>query len=137
MRINRLELIAKINALIVQREEKALASKAKAYDEAGKAESDYVRQHASDWAAFANRIRARVRKDQVVTHIDVPEGLRQGGFRSSVQLFQLRTVRDEDYAPQTQVLINLLAVLQASPDEFVTTSTLDRMGAPLRELMRP
>ena len=138
MMINRLELVRKLESMIVQREEKALARKAEAYKTAERARAEYVLCHGNEWGRFADRIRLRVRQGTAITIEDVPEGLRKGGgWRAEVDLFRPEKIRDADYTPQTETLTNLLAVLQASPDEFVSTSALDRMGAPMRELLRP
>jgi hypothetical protein len=45
-------------------------------------------------------------------------------------------VRESDYLPRTEPLLRLIAVLESSPDELISTSALDRIGAPLKELMR-
>ena len=138
MRINRLELIEKIRVMINQREAEANARKVKAVDEAGRAEGEYVAEHSAEWTQFANRIRAQVRKSLPITLDDVPEGLRSGrGWHGEVRLFRPSTVRESDYVARTEPLTRLIAVLEASPDEFISTSALDRIGAPLRELMKP
>jgi hypothetical protein len=137
VKINRLELIEKIRAMIAERESKALERKIKAYDEAGSAETNYVKDHAGDWGKFADTIRRRNRNGQAITVKDVPEGLRSNrGFGGNVDFFQPVKVKDSDYVAYTGTLTNLLAVLETSPDEFVSTSALDRIGAPLRELMK-
>lgn len=139
MRINRLELIEKIRGMVAEREAAAEARKTEAYDKAGNAETEYIREHTGDWGRFADRIRLRLRQGASITIEDVPEALRTGGngWRASVKLFTPTTVRDSEFLPRTEPLTRLLAVLESSPDEFISTSALDRIGAPLRELMRP
>lgn len=140
MRINRLELISKIQNMVAEREAAAKARKAEAYTKAGEAETNYVREHTVDWGKFADRIRLRLRQGAAITIEDVPEGLRTGshsGWGARVHLFQAVTVRDSDFLPRTEPLTRLIAVLESSPDEFISTSALDRIGAPLKELMRP
>jgi len=138
MMINRLELITKLQRMVVEREEAALVRKAEAYRKAHDAATAYVMDHGNEWGRFADRIRLRVRQGTAITIEDVPEGLRQSkGWGRSVTLFEPTTVRESEYLPRTEPLTRLLAVLETSPDEFISTSALDRIGAPMRELMRP
>lgn len=138
MRVNRLELIEKLKGMVAERETSAEARKAEAYDKAANAERVYLDEHAGDWSTFATKIRARIRQGKAVTLNDVPEGLRKGS-RSwpEVRVFSPVTVKDSEYLPHTEPLIRLIAVLESSPDELISTSALDRIGAPLKELMRP
>lgn len=137
MKINRLTLIKKLEQMIVQHEEDMLRRKTEAYTRAGDAETRYMTDQAENWKQFADRIRLKLRKSQPITREDVPEGLSYGGRSSSIDLFRPVTVVESDYIPRNQGLVNLLAVLQASPDETISTSELARIGAPLRELMKP
>lgn len=139
MKVNRLELIEKLKTMVAERETRAATRKAEAYTEAGGAETKYLRDHAGDWGKFADRIRLRLRQGAAITITDVPEGLRTGGhgWNASVGLFRAAIVKDENYLPRTEPLTRLIAVLESSPDEFISTSALDRIGAPLKELMRP
>jgi hypothetical protein len=138
VRINRLELIEKLRRMVAEREENSRRRLSAAYDDVARIESQYVAEHAADWAAFANKIRAKNRKEQPVTLDDVPEGLR-GGSRSwpEVRVFRPNTVNESSYLPQTEALTRLIAVLESSPDEFVSTSALDRIGVPLRDMIKP
>lgn len=139
MKVNRLELIQKLKTMVAERETSAAARKAQAYTQAGGAETKYVRDHAGDWGKFADRIRLRLRQGAAITVEDVPERLRTGGngWNASVKLFKATVVRDSEFVPRTEPLTRLIAVLESSPDEFISTSALDRIGAPLKELMRP
>jgi hypothetical protein len=139
MKINRLELIAKIQVIIAEREKASETKKAEAYTKAGNAEAEYVKDHGADWDRFATRIRACLRKGSAITINDVPEGLRSGGsgWHASVNLFRPNRVNSSEYVPRTEPLTRLLAVLESCPDEFVSTSTLSLIGAPLKELLRP
>jgi hypothetical protein len=138
MKINRLELMAKIQRMVVEREVAAKERKEKALDKAAGTEREYLNQHTSDWGKFADRIRLRLRQGVAITIEDVPEGLRRGS-RSwpEVRLFQPTTVNEAEFVPRTEPLTRLLAVLESCPDEFISTSALDRIGAPLKEMMRP
>lgn len=137
MRINRLELIEKLRRMVAEREQSAAAQLAKAYDDVAQDESRYVAEHAADWAAFANKIRAKNRKEQPVTLDDVPEGLRAKSGWQEVRVFRPSTVNESSYLPQTEALTRLITVLESSPDEFVSTSALDRIGVPLRDMIKP
>lgn len=137
MRINRLELIEKIRAMVAEREVSAAERLFKAYDKVAQDESTYVAEYGADWSKFADRIRLRVRKEQAITEADIPEGLRSLGGWTEIKIFKPGTVRESDFVPRTEPLTRLIAVLESSPDEFISTSALDRIGAPLKELMRP
>jgi hypothetical protein len=137
VRINRLELIEKLRRMVAEREQSAAARLSEAYDDVARIESEYVAEHAADWAAFANKIRAKNRKEQPVTLDDVPEGLRAKSGWQEVRVFRPSIVNESSYLPRTEALTRLIAVLESSPDEFVSTSALDRIGVPLRDMIKP
>lgn len=139
MKINRLELIQKLTRMVADREAAAEKNKAEAVDQAAGAERAYLDEHTGDWSTFATTIRARVRQGKAITIGDVPEGLKSGGngWRATVGLFTPHVVRDSEFVARTEPLTRLIAVLEACPDEFVTDSSLARIGAPIKELMRP
>lgn len=138
MKVNRLELIARIQVLISQRTLAAKERHEQALDKASGSERRYLDEHAGDWGTFATKIRARLRQGRAITIEDVPEGIR-GGSRSwpEVRVFTPTVVKDSDYRANTEALSNLLAVLESSPDELISTSALAQIGAPLKELLRP
>jgi hypothetical protein len=138
VKINRLELIEKLKAMVAEREATAERRKAEAYTKAGEVETEYVQKHIGDWGKFADTIRLCNRRGQAITINDVPQGLRFGSGRyADVRLFQPVVVRESEFTARTEPLTRLIAVLESSPDEFISTSALDRIGAPLKELMRP
>ena len=138
MKVNRLELIARIQTLISQRTLAAKERHEQALDEASGSERRYLDEHAGDWAKFATIIRTRLRQGRAITIQDVPESLR-GGSRSwpEVRVFSPTVVKESAYRANTEALSNLLAVLESSPDELISTSALAQIGAPLKELLRP
>lgn len=135
MRVNRLELIEKLKAIINDLEYAAAGRRALALIEAESAEKDYFQEHHTDWVLFVGNIQSKMKSGRAVTPEDVPEGLRD--CWQGINIFKPATFRESDYVPRVGHLNNLLAVLESSPDEFVTTNALDRIGAPLRELMKP
>lgn len=137
MKINRLQMIATIERMVIEREEKALAQKMEALQKAATAESDYVHQHAGDWSKLADNIRRRNRLGQPIALADVPEGIQARHGWDQIRVFKPIVVNDSEYVPDTRHLTNILAVLQACPDETISTSDLERLGAPLKALMRP
>lgn len=138
MKVNRLELIGKLREMIAEKEASAAARKAEAIEKNETAEYRYVQEHADDWAALADAIRKLGRQGRALTIEDVPKGIRSGsGQYAHIEVFRPGKVRESDHLPRTEHLNRLLAVLESSPDEYVSTSALDRIGAPLRELMRP
>lgn len=138
MKVNRLELITRLREMIAEKEASAAARLAEATEKNERAEGAYVEAHLDEWTAFADAIRKRVRQGSAVTIEDVPRGLRSGsGQYAHVEVFRPGRVNASDHLPRTEHLSRLLAVLESCPDEYVSTSALDRIGAPLRELMRP
>lgn len=137
MRVNRLELIGKISRFVADMETHQIARKSQAYTKAAQAETDYVLEQAENWRKFADTIRLRLRRGQAITIEDVPGDLRQAtGWGRSVKLFEPVTVKQSDYVPATNRLVRLVAVLETSSDEEISTTSLDRMGVNLRELFR-
>lgn len=138
MKVNRLELMTRLREMIAEKEASAAARKAEAIEKNETAEYRYVQEHAEDWSALADTIRKLGRQGRALTIEDVPRGLRSGsGQYAHVEVFRPGRVNASDHLPRTEHLSRLLAVLESCPDEYVSTSALDRIGAPLRELMRP
>ena len=138
MKINRMELMTRLREMIAEKEASAAARKSEAIDKNERAEEEYIEAHADEWIAFADTIRKRVRQSLAVTIEDVPRGLRSdSGQYAHIEVFRPGRVNASDYLPRTEHLSRLLAVLESCPDEFVTDAALARIGAPLRELMRP
>lgn len=135
MKVNRLELIEKLKGMIQTVEDRAAARRAEALEKVQTDQAQYLTEHRADWEKLATTIRYRLRRDQPVTSEDIPEGIRYS--RNAIAVYTPRTFRESDYVPRVDHLHRLLTVLESSPDEFVSTSALDRIGAPLRELMRP
>jgi hypothetical protein len=138
MMINRVELIEKIKAKIKEREERSVANLERAKFDARQAQDEYVQQTSEAWSKFATTVRRRVRQGQPITAVDVPEALTtRGGWEGkSLALFKRSVIKERDYAPQIEGFRSLLLVLESSPDELISTSALERLGAPVRELFR-
>ncbi len=133
MKVNRLELIDRIRTIIDQR--KAAQAERLAADtrKAEQAEAEYVKKYVAAWGKFADTIRLRNRQGRAITHDDVPESLR--GYNSPL-LFKAGIIRQSDYVAQVDHPENLIAVLESSPDEMISTSTLAQRGIPLKDLIR-
>lgn len=137
MMINRLELIEKIKQKIQEREQRAISNLERAHLKADEQLNSYVSDHQGDWNLFANRIRARLRKGQPVTMADVPQALRANRYGDNyVRVFEPVKVDPRDHTPRVEDFRSLLLVLESSPDELVSTSALERMGAPVKDLFR-
>lgn len=138
MKVNRLELINKLKTMVAEREMAAKERREEALDRVSGAERQYLNQHAGDWGKFATTIRTRLRQGRAITIEDAPEGIR-GGSRAwpEVRVFTPTVVKESDFLPRTEPLTRLIAVLESCPDEYITTSALNQIGAPLKELMRP
>jgi hypothetical protein len=138
MMIKRVELIEKIRAKIEEREVRATNAYAQAVIKADQAEAEYVADTSADWAEFATAVRRRIRRGQAITLHAVPEKLRTNNRwgESSVAVFSRPEVKESSYQAHVEGFQSLLLVLEASPDELVSTSALERMGAPVKELFR-
>lgn len=135
MKVNRLELIEKVKGMIEALENGAAERRARDERQAETAFTRYMEEHGAEWAEFSRTVARRVRRGEPVIADDIPEGLRYG--RGMVETFRPVTIRESDYVPRIGHLRNLITILETSPDEYVSTAALDRMGAPIRELMRP
>jgi hypothetical protein len=135
MKVNRLELIEKVRGMIEARETEMAARRARDEEAAEKAQVTYMEEHGADWNQFNRNVSRRVRRGEPVTPEDIPDGLRYG--RNMVEVFRPVTIRESNYVANVGYLRRLAAILESSPDEFVSTSALDRIGAPIKELMRP
>lgn len=133
MKIDRLEMIDKINAMIKNREEAASGRRAMALIEGEQQEKNYVAEHAEGWALFVRNIQKKMKSGRAVTVEDIPADLKSG--YGNINVFRPNAFRESDYVPRVGHLKNLLTILESSPDEFVTTNALVRMGAPLRDLV--
>lgn len=140
MKINRAELVERIKALIAEREAEAIRNYEEALAKIQNEQLVHVVRTSDAWIVLANTVRRRVRQGKPVTLADVPEELldrSRYGDSNRILLFKTPEIRRSEYQPRTFHLTRVLAVLESSPDEFVTDAALSRMGAPLKDLMRP
>lgn len=138
MMIKRVELIEKIRAKIEDREIRAVNAYAQAVIKADHAEAEYAADTKEAWEKFAITLRYRLRRDQAITLDAVPEKLRTNNRwgEPSVAVFSRPEVKESSYQAHVEGFQSLLLVLESSPDELVSTSALERMGAPVKELFR-
>lgn len=137
MMINRLELIEKLKAKIQDREKHAVDSFHQANHKANVDQANYVTETAEAWSAFATTIRRRVRQNQPVTMEDVPAELKTRNYGDyTIRVFKPSEVKQSAHQPRVEALRSLLLVLESSPDRLISTSALERLGSPVRELFR-
>lgn len=137
MMINRLELIDKLKAKIQERKARSVTDLDRARHKSNVDQANYVAETAEAWSAFATTIRRRVRQNLPITAADVPERLRGSNYgEPAVKLFKPAVVNPNQYLPHVEGFRSLLLVLESSPDELISTSALERLGAPVRELFR-
>lgn len=137
MMITRVELIEKIKSKIKEREERSVADLERAKFNARQGQDEYIQRTSEAWSAFATTIRRRVRNGQPITGEDVPDALTTRGWDGkALALFKPAVIKERDYRPQIEGFRSLLLVLESSPDELISTSALERLGAPVRELFR-
>ena len=137
MMIKRVELIEKIHRKIDQREEKALIDYQNSLKKEAVRRVDYVDSTSEAWVKFATTIRRRVRRGEPVTAADLPQEIRSDRYHNYINLFVPKVIKEEEFRPRTEVLRSLIMVLESSPDELVSTSALERMGAPMRDVLSP
>lgn len=136
MKINRLELIEKLKAMIKDREDAAAGRRALALIKVESKEKDYIHETGTAWLDFAAKVQDKVEAGRhAITMEDVPKILKDGW--GDLRFFKPPTFRESDYVPRVGHLNTLLTFLESSPDEFVTTNALSQIGAPVRELMKP
>jgi hypothetical protein len=134
VKINRLKLIklvkAEINRIdnITEQRNTDIVIKAKL------ARDEYVASTKGSWVTFANAIITRVSMNTPVTRDDVPQALRDG-YRDYVSLWSA-PASPALHVPRTQALVTLLDVLEASSDEEVSTSSLQKDGFTLGHVLR-
>jgi hypothetical protein len=140
MKFERTVLIEKVKAEIERRERLAAEQTAQAAVNHDHARRAYIEGTADAWNSFANLIKRRVRSGQPVTGADVPVAL--GGGRANGWTQRggwLHTWENSGPSVATAdvtALTTLLALLEASLVETVTTSELERMGFKMAQLFR-
>lgn len=137
MKFDRVTLIDRVKAEIKRRETEAKERTDRAATEHAEAMGRYIARTSPAWSKLADTIRKRVRNMQPMTNADIPVEL--GGTDQWQRGIRVETWSDRDPAIHTadvSALGTLLALLESSPSEQVTTTELENMGFKMRELFR-
>lgn len=137
MKFNRKVLIDQLENEIERREEEAARKTAESKIEHNRGRVAYVEQTRDAWNAFANTIKRRLRANAPVTHEDVPAlltGGSHGGWHT--RLVTWNEKGPTEVIADTVSLRTLLALVQSSSTEEVTTYELERMGFKMAHLFR-
>lgn len=137
MKINRVKLIALIDAEITRLNDQADELFSRNTAEAERRRDVYVRTTSAAWQEFAQRINVAVADGKPVTVDLLPQSLGGGGQshvfgRSSVkylEVWQPEIVKRQE--PNTTALRKLRDVLLLSDDDEVSTYGLEKQGFPL------
>lgn len=137
MRFTRQVLVDRVKAEIGRREAEAIERTAEAAIEYDKARASYVTNTKDAWNAFANTIKRRVRAGQPVTTTDVPAVLGGSFGRSSAGYLQCWSDGGPRvWEPDVTTLQTLLALLESTTTDEVSTTELERMGFKMGHLFR-
>jgi hypothetical protein len=134
VKIDRVQLIERVESEIRRLKDGADARLNQAEVDEYNRQERYIHDTKADWTKVADNIRRRVRLGQPVTIADIPESLHYR-YDGTVEVFKPKKIDLAQYVAQTGYLENLLVVLKSSPDEFVTDSSLARLGVPLKNLV--
>lgn len=137
MKFDRVTLIDRVKAEIKRRETEAKERTDQAATEHAEAMGRYIVRTGPAWSRLADVIRKRVRNMQPMTNADIPVEL--GGTDQWQRGIRVQTWDDRDpavYTADVSALGTLLALLESSPSEQVTTTELENMGFKMRELFR-
>jgi hypothetical protein len=125
MKFKTSELIARIDTLIVERENAAEEKHVQAVADVEAARTTWLQDHGPAYLEFANRIKEKIRKDRPILLEDIPQAVRAryneyAYFRPSSPPKK----REAEYGE----LLTLKATLAAITDEHVTTTGLREIG---------
>lgn len=138
MKFARQVLVDRVKAEIGRREAEAIERTAKAAIEYDKARASYVTNTKDAWNTFANTIKRRVRAGQPVAVADVPAMLGAGGFNRNgqgyIQCWSGGGPRV--WEPDVTTLQTLLALLESTTTDEISTTELERMGFKMGHLFR-
>lgn len=137
MKFDRVTLIDRVKAEIKRRETEAKERTDQAATEHAEAMGRYIVRTGPAWSRLADVIRKRVRNMQPVVSTDIPAELAGGSMgwgRTAVTTWEDKA--PSVYTADVSALGTLLALLESSPSEQVTTTELENMGFKMRELFR-
>jgi hypothetical protein len=140
MIFERTVLIERVKAEIERRQQAATERSAQAKLDYDHDRSAYIENTADAWNAFANLIKRRCRSGAPVTHKDIPISLgggRQNGWSNTGGWLRTWTEKSpSDEVADVAALTTLLALLEASLTDKVSTTELERMGFKMAQLFR-
>jgi hypothetical protein len=138
MKFAREVLIGRVKDEIERRELDATKRTAEAAVEYDKTRAAYVNGTLDAWNTFANTIKRRCRAGQPVTTADVPVRLGGGGFNRTgqgyIQCWSESGPRISE--PDVAALQTLLALLESTTTDEISTTELERMGFKMSCLFR-
>ncbi len=135
MKFARNDLVDRVRNEIARREARAVERTAEAAAKRDAALAEYLETTTPAWSALADTIRQRKRYGKPVTAEDIPAALR--GRNGSTGYVSVWTEpRAETYTADTGPLSALLALLEATSDEEITTSSIERLGFRIADLFR-
>jgi hypothetical protein len=140
MIFERTVLIERVKAEIERRQQAATERCAKAKLDYDRERRAYIENTAEAWNALANTIKRRCRSGVPVLAGDIPHvlgGGRNNGWSSPGGWLQTWTEKPpSDETPDVAALTTLLALLEASLTDKVSTTELERMGFKMAQLFR-
>lgn len=137
MRFARQVLVDRVKAEIGRREAEAVERTAEAAAEWSKARAAYVTNTKDAWNAFANTIKRRVRAGQPVAVADVPAMLSGSFGRNGGGYLQCwNDGGPRVWEPDVTTLQTLLALLESTTTDEISTTELERMGFKMGHLFR-
>lgn len=138
MKFDRKELIAKLQEGITARAERRVTDHAKALDQWARDQDAWMAAYGDHWQQLLNALRRKLNRKQPITREDIPEKLLDSAWSATVTLKGVAKAKptpkldeesDRDVAART-----LIALLEASTDEYVTSSGIEAMGVKLARL---
>lgn len=133
MKFNRKELIQRIRDEMTRRETATGQRNYKAKKEYDENLARYLEQTTNAWNTFANTIKRRIRAGQPVTAEDIPAELKVNVYRGQINVWD---GKHTDFIANTESLIILLSLLEATNTDEITATSLERMGFRMTSLFK-
>lgn len=139
MKFNRLELINQLRIGIEQRQEKRAAEYLIKVNDWSTEQAVWTTRYGADWRELMNTIRRRLSKGQPVTREDIPQPLLDDSWGGKVTLRGVGALKPPPepgaLSDRDMTAVELVRLLSASEDEFVTTAAIEAMGIKLSRLL--
>jgi len=135
VKINRLELIEILEERISKSQTERQRRYEKAVQEYEAAEAEYFNRTRDAWMAFATTITEKIVKKEIIRQSDIPRALAHSW--SSINVFEktrpVAPVAESEFEAHLRALIN---VLNKTTDKEISTYSLEKMGFPLRRVLK-